>query len=57
MSCPDSVWYSLVRGNQGSDALGLSNIHTRRALWSALQSPRPKGREDSFMTSIRYYLP
>ena len=51
------IWYSFVRGNQGSVALGLSYIHTRRALWSGLESLRPKGREDSFVTSIRYYLP
>ena len=51
------IWYSLVRGDQGSVALGLSYIHTRRALWSGLESLRPKGREDSFVTSIRYYLP
>lgn len=51
------IWYSFVQGDQGSVALGLSYIHTRRALWSGLDSLRPRGREDSFMTSIRYYLP
>lgn len=50
-------WYSLAQGDQGSVALGLSSIHTRRALWWGLESLRTNGREDSFVTSIRYYLP
>lgn len=51
------LWYSFYRGEQGSVALGLSYIHTRRALWSGLDGIQPRGRENSFMTSIRYYLP
>ena len=51
------IWYSFVQGDQGSIALGLSYIHTRRALWSGLESLRPQGRESSFVTAIRYYLP
>lgn len=51
------IWYSLAKGDRGSVALGLSYTHTRRALWSGLDALRPKGREDSFVTSVRYNLP
>ena len=51
------IWYSLARSEHGSVALGLSYIHTRRALWSGLESIRPEGQENSFVSSIRYYLP
>lgn len=51
------IWYSLVQGDQGSVALGLSYIHTRRALCSGPESLRPKGREDSLLNSIPYFLP
>ena len=51
------IWYSVAQSDQGSVALGVSYIHTRRALWSGLENMRPKGRENSFVTSIRYYLP
>ncbi len=51
------IWYSLTQGDQGSIALGLSYIYTRRSLWSGLGSLQPQGRENSFVSSIRYYLP
>lgn len=50
------IWYGSVQGDHGSVAFGLSYIHTRRALWSGSESWRLQGREDSFVTSIRYYL-
>ena len=50
-------WCSLAQGEQGSVVLGLSYIHSRRSLWSGLHTLRPQGRESSFVTSVRYYLP
>ena len=50
------IWYSLARSERGSVALGLSYIHTRRALWSGLDGMRPQGNENSFVSSIRYHL-
>ena len=50
-------WYSFYRGEQGSAAFGMSYIHTRRALWSGMDALGPKGAENSFMTTVRYYLP
>ena len=51
------IWYSLARSEHGMVVLGISNLHTRRALWSGLGGMRPGGRENSFVSSIRYHLP
>ena len=51
------VWYRVADGEQGSISLGLSYIHTRRSLWSGLEGLQPTGTENSFMSSVRYYLP
>ena len=51
------IWYSLARSEHGMVVLGISFLHTRRALWSGLGGMRPGGRENSFVSSIRYHLP
>ena len=51
------IWYNIAQSEQGSVALGLSYIHMWRALWSGLAGFQPKGHENSFVTSIRYYSP
>ena len=65
--CPGgnrSIWQvmpriscSLARSKHGMVVLGISYLHTRRALGFGFGGMRPGGRENSFISSIRYHSP
>jgi len=50
-------WYRFHQGKEGTAAMGASYSYTRRELWSGQNGLRPGGTENTFMLSMRYYLP
>lgn len=50
-------WYRFHQGKEGIAAMGASYSYTRRELWSGQNGLRPGGKENTFMLSVRYFLP
>jgi hypothetical protein len=50
-------WYDFYRGEYGRLRQGFQYSYVERNTWSGLNNLAPKGIDNMFFTSVRYYLP
>ena len=50
-------WYDIYRGPKGRLRQGVQYSYASRVIWANLSGYAPKGIENMFWTSFRYYLP